>query len=245
MTRSAVVQADTALAIPARSMPVTSLSLTPSSRTPAVSTRSTSQPSRTTRVSRRSRVVPGSGDTMLRVYPANALTRLLFPAFTRPASTTRHGRTSRRPTRAARLSRSRAAPASARAPVASRRSIRSHSRCISPASCRATIAAAFRPPMPASASRASHSVSVMSPARSHTGHVCRTTPSRSRLAITASAAASPPWQWISRASAFRRTTTRSSPGPSRQLRHKPNTTAPSGRSKSGPAPRGEKSGETS
>ena len=38
-----------------------------------------------------SRVVLACGETILRSYPANALIRLLLPAFTGPSKTTRHG----------------------------------------------------------------------------------------------------------------------------------------------------------
>ena len=226
--------------MPACSTPVTASSAS-FSRSPAVSTRSTSQPSRTTRVSSRSRVVPGSGDTMALAWPANALTRLLFPALTLPVTTTRQGRVSRRPTRAARPSLSRAPRASSRRSSATSLPTLANSASSTPASCRDRILAPFGPPAMASASRASASISDIPPARSHSGHACRTAPSCSRLAMTASDAARPPWQWISRASAPRRTTTNSSPGPSTALVQRPNTIAPSGRSASGCGPRGENS----
>ena len=229
--------------MPARSTPVTTSS-PPSSRSPAVSTRSTSQPSRTTRVSSRSRVVPGSGDTMALAWPANALTRLLFPALTLPVTTTRHGRASRRPTRAARSSLSRATRDSSARPSATSLPTRANSASSTPASCRDRILAAFGPPAMASASRASASISRVPPARSHSGHACRTAPIRSRLVMTASDAASPPWQWISRASAPRRTTISSSPAASAALVQQPNTIAPSGRSASGCGPCGENSRAT-
>ena len=167
-----------------------------------------------------------------------------MPALTLPATTTRHGRVSRRPTRAARPSLSRATRASATRPSARSPFARTISASSPPANCRERILTAFGPPAMARASRASTSISGVPPARSHAGHACRAAPNCSRLAMTASDAASPPWQWISRSSAPRRTTTRSSPGPSAAPVQRPNTIAPSGRRASGSGPRGENSRAT-
>ena len=68
-------------------MPMRSTS-SPVSRSPAVSTTTSGTPSTCSACTMRSRVVPGTGVTIATSAPASAFSRLDFPTFGAPASTT-------------------------------------------------------------------------------------------------------------------------------------------------------------
>ena len=92
------------------------------SRSPAVSVSRTGHPSTAKSTPTASRVVPATGETIARPYPARALSSELFPAFGGPAKTTRHGAVRCRPNSAQR-SKSRAAAGSVRAAAKPRASV--------------------------------------------------------------------------------------------------------------------------
>ena len=139
------------------------------------------------------------------------------------------------------MSRSVAASAAVKSPACRSEPIRSSSAPRAPASCRQSIRAAFGLPARVRASRASASMA-------GSGALCPTAAGWPdgledvRLAMTASLAARPPWQWTSNWSAACRTTTSSSPRSRSPQR--PKMIAPSGRSASGCLPRGVKARAT-
>ena len=168
-----------------------------SSRLPAASMSSTAQPRRTAGAATTSRVVPGTGATRLLAWPTRAFMRLLFPALTRPASTTRHGTASRRPTRAAASSRPASGWATATSPRATIPESSEMAASSDPDACRQRIMAALGPQTPGRISRASWPHEASS---SQSCHAACVAPASARLASTAAGAAVPPWLWISRRS---------------------------------------------